>query len=193
MHSCSGGPNIVLKWFYIGQLGARTTTRQISQSAMVKLGKLTDYGLVLMSCIARRHDMSVHSARDLAIESGLPISTVRKLLKELLQSGLLISQRGVRGGYTLAREPQEISVMDVISALEGPVALTECSSEIAGLCKLESYCPIMKNQQVIGQAVRQVLDRITISDLIQPLELVAVKDSRGKPVPAIGSIPGRVQ
>jgi FeS assembly SUF system regulator len=160
---------------------------------MVRLGKLTDYGLVLMSCIARSHDLASHSARELAVESGLPVSTVRKLLKELLQSGLLISQRGVRGGYVLAREPQEISVMDVIAALEGPVALTVCSSDTPGLCKLESYCPIMKNQQIIGQAVRQVLDRVTISDLIQPLELVAVRDSHGKPVPAIGSIPGRVQ
>jgi FeS assembly SUF system regulator len=160
---------------------------------MVRLGKLTDYGLVLMSCFARSHDMTVRSARDLAIESGLPVSTVRKLLKELLQSGLLVSQRGVQGGYILAREPQEISVMDVITALEGPVELTVCSSETPGLCKLESYCPIMKNQQIIGQAVRQVLDRITISDLIQPLELVAVRDSRGKPVPVVGSIPRRVQ
>ena len=74
---------------------------------MVKLGKLTDYGLVLMTCIARTQGVPLRTARDLARESKLPISTVSKLLKELLQSGLLISHRGIKGGYVLAREPQD--------------------------------------------------------------------------------------
>ena len=160
---------------------------------MVRLGKLTDYGLVLMSCIARGQGLSLHSTRDLALESGLPLSTVRKLLKELLHSGLLMSQRGIRGGYLLAREPHDISVIDIIAALEGPLALTECSSDIQGLCKLETNCPISKNQRIINQAVRQALEAITLSDLIRPLQLVAVKDSRGNLVSAIGFEPGRVQ
>ena len=70
---------------------------------MVRLGKLTDYGLVLMTCIARTQGIPLRTARDLARESKLPISTVSKLLKELLQSGLLISHRGTKGGYVLAR------------------------------------------------------------------------------------------
>ncbi len=160
---------------------------------MVKLGKLTDYGLVLMSCIARSQHFPLHSARDLARESYVPLSTVRKLLKELVHSGLLISQRGIKGGYILARESHEISVIDIIVALEGPFELTECSSDIQGLCKLETNCPISKNQRIISQAVRQALENITLSDLIQPLQLVAVKDSRGNLVPVIGLEPGRVQ
>ncbi len=75
---------------------------------MVKLGKLTDYGLVLMTCIAEGRVFPAHGA-DLAAESHLPLSTVSKLLKELLQSGLLVSQRGVKGGYVLARPPRQIS------------------------------------------------------------------------------------
>jgi FeS assembly SUF system regulator len=160
---------------------------------MVKLGKMTDYGLVLMSCIARGTNPALHSASNLAAESGLPVSTVRKLLKGLLHSGLLASHRGTRGGYILAREPQEISVMDIIAAFEGPLALTECSSDTAGLCKLERNCPISKNQQIINQAVRQALGNISLSDLIRPLQLVGVKDSRGNLLPAFGVIPGRVQ
>jgi FeS assembly SUF system regulator len=158
---------------------------------MVKLGKLTDYGLVLMTCIARGDGFAQRTARDLAIESKLPYSTVSKLLKELLQSGLLVSHRGIRGGYVLAKEPREISVIDIIAAIEGPMALTECSTDVTGLCTLEPSCPIKNNQRIINQAVRGVLEEITLSDLIQPLQLTNIKDARGRIVPLIAS--GRIQ
>src|SRR5437016_7938012 len=95
---------------------------------MIRLGKLTDYGLVLMTCIARSRtqDGGLHTARDLAKMSRLPLPTVSKVLKELLQSGLLVSHRGIKGGYRLAKEPDQISLVEIISAMEGPVALTEC-------------------------------------------------------------------
>jgi FeS assembly SUF system regulator len=158
---------------------------------MVRLGKLTDYGLVLMTCIARGSTMPLRTARDLAVESRLPLSTVSKLLKQLLQSGLLTSHRGTKGGYILARDPQEISVVEIIAALEGPMALTECSTDVTGLCNLEPCCPIKTNQQIINQAVRGVLDKITLSDLVQPMHLTNIKDARGRVVPTIAS--GRIQ
>ena len=155
---------------------------------MVKLGKLTDYGLVVMTCIARSEASAPQrTARDLARESKLPPSTVSKLLKELLQSGLLLSHRGTKGGYMLAKAPHQISVIDIISAIEGPMALTECSTDITGLCNLELSCPIKSNQRVINQAVRGVLEKITLSDLIQPLHLTSIKDARGRVVPLIAS------
>ena len=157
---------------------------------MVRLGKLTDYGLVLMTCIGRG-GVEFRTARDLAAESKLPVSTVSKLLKELLQSGLLVSHRGTKGGYVLARPPHEISVVDMIAAIEGPMALTECSTDVIGLCTIESCCPIKNNQRVINQAVRGVLERITLSDLIHPLRLTSIKDARGRMVPTIAS--GRIQ
>lgn len=158
---------------------------------MVKLGKLTDYGLVLMTCIARGDGPPLRTARDLAVESRLPLSTVSKLLKELLQSGLLSSHRGVKGGYILARDPHEITLIEIIAAIEGPMALTECSTEISGLCNIESFCPIKSNQRIINQAVRGVLQKITLSDLVQPLQLTTIKDARGNLVPTIAS--GRIQ
>jgi FeS assembly SUF system regulator len=158
---------------------------------MVRLGKLTDYGLVLMTLIARGEGFPQRTARDLAVESRLPLSTVSKLLKQLLQSGLLTSHRGIKGGYILAKEPQEISVVEIISAIEGPMALTECSADVTGLCNLESFCPIKSNQQIISQAVRGVLDKITLSDLVQPMHLTSIKDTRGRIVPTIAS--GRIQ
>ncbi|HXX19354.1 MAG TPA: SUF system Fe-S cluster assembly regulator [Candidatus Acidoferrum sp.] len=154
---------------------------------MVRLGKLTDYGLVLMTCIARTQGATLRTARDLAKESRLPLSTVSKLLKELLQSGLLVSHRGTKGGYVLAREPQQISVLEIIAAIEGPMALTQCSTDVTGLCSLESDCPIKSNQQIINQAIRGVLEKVTLSDLAHPLQLTPLRDARGRVVPTIAS------
>lgn len=158
---------------------------------MVRLGKLTDYGLVLMTCIARSEAPALRTARDLAQESRLPVSTVSKLLKELLHSGLLASHRGIKGGYILARDPQQISVLEIIAAIEGPMALTECSTDVTGLCNLESGCPIKSNQQIINQAIRGVLEKVTLSDLAHPLQLTPLRDAKGRVVPTIAS--GRIQ
>jgi FeS assembly SUF system regulator len=160
---------------------------------MIRLGKLTDYGLVLMTYIARDHDRSLHTARDLSVESRLPLPTVSKLLKELLQGGLLISHRGIKGGYSLARKPREISVAEIIAVLEGPIALTECSTDISGLCDLEPSCPIKDNQRIISQVVRGALEKVMLSDLSQPLHLTTIRNARGNLVPTIGFVSGRMQ
>jgi FeS assembly SUF system regulator len=160
---------------------------------MIRLGKMTDYGLVLMSQIARRPPTEVHTARDLAIECHLPLPSVSKLLKKLLQSGLLSSQRGIKGGYNLAREPHLISLAEMVSALEGPVALTECSTDITGLCDLESLCPIKDNQRIISQVIRGALEKVTLSDLIRPMRLTAIRDQKGNLVPTVTVASGRMQ
>jgi FeS assembly SUF system regulator len=158
---------------------------------MVKLGKLADYGLVLLTCMAKDHSASLRTARDLAAESKIPLPTVSKLLKQLLTSGLLVSHRGTKGGYVLAKPPREIPLIDVIAAFEGPVALTECSTDVTGLCHIEASCPVKTNQQLINRAVRQVLGTISLYDLISPLQLTAIKDARGNAVPLLPS--GRIQ
>ena len=155
---------------------------------MVKLGKLADYGLVLMTCMAKTPASALlRTARDLAEETRLPLPTVSKLLKQLLTSGLLVSHRGTKGGYVLAKAPREIPVIEVIAAFEGPLALTECSTDVIGLCTIESCCPIKTNQQIINRAVRQVLGTISLYDLISPLQLTAIKDARGNPLPLVPS------
>jgi len=160
---------------------------------MVRLDKLTDYGLLLLTCIARSPKVSLRTARDLALESGLPLPTVSRLLQDLLKGGLLVSQRGIKGGYALAKKPHEISIAGVIAALEGPIALTVCSSGVAGLCDLESGCAIKKNQRVISQAIRTVLEQLTLADLSQPLRLMTIQDARGRSLPVVSVIPGRSQ
>lgn len=160
---------------------------------MIRLGKLTDYGLVLMGQIARTSGAELHTARDLAMQCGLPLPTVSKLLKILLQSGLLSSHRGTKGGYILVREPHLVSLAEIISALEGPVALTECSSETAGLCDLESSCLIKDNQRVINKVVRGALEKVTLSDLIRPMDLSAVREKHSALIPTSSLVSGRMQ
>ena len=160
---------------------------------MIRVGKLTDYGLVLMSQIARRPQTDLHTARDLAQKCGLPLPTVSKILKTLLQSGLLASHRGIKGGYSLARGAEVITLAEIISALEGPLALTECSTDITGLCDLEPSCPIKDNQRIINRVVRGALEKVMLSDLIRPMQLTAMRSDGGNLVTTINPVSGRMQ
>ena len=144
-----------------------------------------------MTCMAKDQAATLRTARDLAAESKIPLPTVSKLLKQLLTGGLLVSHRGTKGGYVLAKSPREIPVIDVIAAFEGPVALTECSTDVIGLCHIEHSCPVKTNQQIINRAVRQVLGTISLYDLISPLQLTGIKDARGNLVSL--NPPGRIQ
>jgi FeS assembly SUF system regulator len=131
---------------------------------MFRLNKLTDYGIVLMAHVARSDEEMPHTARSLAKDTRIPLPTVGKLLRELHDGGLLVSHRGTKGGYNLARSADEISVSDIILALEGPIGFTECSVE-PGLCGMERRCAIKSNSQIIGDALRDALDNVMLSDL----------------------------
>lgn len=159
---------------------------------MIRLGKLADYGVVLMTYMARDGQPMLRTARDLAVESKLPLPTVSKLLKTLHEGALLTSHRGIKGGYSLAKKPDQISVADIIVAIEGPIALTECSDTL-GLCEVERSCPIKSNQRIISEVVRGALERVMLADLLHPLQLVAIKDARGKMVPGIEIISRSMQ
>jgi Rrf2 family protein len=111
----------------------------------------------------------------------------------LLQSGLLVSHRGINGGYSLTKEPTDVSLAEVISAIEGPIALTECSTDVIGLCDLEHSCPIKTNQRVISEIVSGALQKVMLSDLAQPAQLTAIRGVDGKLVPTAGHSSGRVQ
>ena len=131
---------------------------------MFRLNKLTDYGIVLMAHVARSPEHTPHTARSLAKATRVPLPTVGKLLRQLSEQRLLSSHRGVKGGYTLAREPRNISVADIILALEGPIGFTECSV-VKGLCGMERSCAIKSNSQIIGDALRDALEHVMLSDL----------------------------
>jgi FeS assembly SUF system regulator len=130
---------------------------------MFRMAKLTDYGIVLLTQFAVRQDAASLTARELAASAKLPLPTVGKLLKQLQHSGLLTSHRGTKGGYALARPASAVTVTDVIEALEGPLALTECQAP--GVCEQESFCSVRPNWQVINRTVRDALSGVTLADM----------------------------
>lgn len=134
---------------------------------MLRMGKLADYATVIMTYMACEPELVVN-AQKVASAIGIELPTVSKILKMLTQGKLLRSQRGSKGGYTLARTPNEISVAEIIDIMEGhPMGLTECSSS-PGLCARESVCAIRGNWQQISQTIREVLGRITLVELSRP-------------------------
>lgn len=134
---------------------------------MIQLARLTDYGIVLMAHLASAPERRF-SSTELAQATHLPLPTVSKVLKQLGAASLLDSHRGAAGGYSLARPAREISVADVITALEGPIALTVCS-EGPGECDLETHCQVATNWQTITAAVRGALEAIPLDEMARPL------------------------
>ncbi|HEY8036861.1 MAG TPA: SUF system Fe-S cluster assembly regulator [Methylobacter sp.] len=134
---------------------------------MLKLSKLTDYATVILSFMARDRTQ-MRAAIEIAASTGIALPTVSKILKLLVNANVLISTRGAKGGYALARIPEEISVAAVISALEGPIALTECSISHQG-CEQASGCDISGNWGLINQTIHNALESVTVADLIRPV------------------------
>ncbi len=131
---------------------------------MLRMSRLTDYGTVVLSHMAHHGD-GLHSAADVASNTKLAAPTVAKLLKALARAGLVTSVRGPQGGYTLARRPADISAADIIDALEGPVALTECSASEHS-CELESICRVGGAWQQINLSIRDGLRDVSLLQLM---------------------------
>lgn len=131
---------------------------------MLRMSKLSDYALVVLTHLACEDAAEVRTAQELAERSGVPSPTVSKILKELSKAGIVVSHRGRRGGYTLSRPAEQISVAAVVEALEGPVALTECSST-DGCCALEPVCVAKGHWGPISAAIHRTLQRLPLSAL----------------------------
>lgn len=130
---------------------------------MLRMSKLTDYGTVVLAWLAGA-DEGLHTAPDVAAHTGLAEPTVRKLLKTLVRAELVESVRGAAGGYRLARPAELISAAQILDALEGPVAITECSGE-ESRCGLESRCGMSSKWQQINVAIRDALDEVSLADM----------------------------
>ena len=135
---------------------------------MLRITKQTDYGIVLLTRMAGEPGRQLN-APELAAEVQLPLPTVSKILKLLARDGLLVSHRGVKGGYTLALPPQLITVAAIIGSLEGPIAMTECIDDGPDECGQSGHCAIQANWQVINRAIRAALEGITLRDMVEPL------------------------
>ena len=130
---------------------------------MLRMSKLTDYGTMVLAQLAAS-DAGWTTAGQVADATHLSPPTVSKLLKSLVHAGLVVSSRGVQGGYALARPAAAISAAEILDALEGPVAITECSSSNGG-CDLESYCRVGTAWQRINHSIRKALEGVSLADL----------------------------
>ena len=133
---------------------------------MLKISKLTDYATVIMSFLA--HDLStVFSATVVAQGTHLSTPTVSKILKMLWRAKLVKSFRGTEGGYQLAKSPKEITVAEMVSAIEGKLAVTQCCVG-KNLCALDTLCGVKENWQVINRVILKALQGLTLEDMKKP-------------------------
>ena len=130
---------------------------------MLRIGKLTDYATVILATLAADRSR-LQNAGSLAERTHIAAPTVSKLLKQLHRAGLVISTRGTHGGYQLARDPEDISAAAILDALEGPIALTECSSG-NGHCGIEHTCSVGRTWQRLNVAIRRSLSEISLAQL----------------------------
>lgn len=144
---------------------------------MLRLSKLTDYALLVTDYLAKKPG-TLSSMSDISAETRVPKATVRKILNRLLDARIVRSVRGVHGGYQLADTPNHISIAQVIDAMEGPLAMTECNQS-GSLCSMECHCQLRGNWIQINQWVSNLLKSMTLSDLTKPITFEAFKTKIG--------------
>jgi FeS assembly SUF system regulator len=130
---------------------------------MLRLSKLTDYAVVVLVRLSSGQD--VQTSTGIAASIGIPEPTVAKVLKALAGAGLVVSQRGARGGYRLLRSLASIPVSEVIAAIDGPIALTACVDGASASCESMTVCPMRGRWDPVNEAIQQALSSITLADM----------------------------
>ena len=133
----------------------------------MRLTHLADYAVVMMTAAARREHGARLSATELSVETGVPLPTAQKLMQKLAAHGLLVGQRGAGGGYALARPVEEISLADIVEAVEGPIVLTMCADGVNHDCLLDAHCRVKPHMGVVGNAVRGALGAVSLQELVR--------------------------
>jgi len=139
---------------------------------MLSLTRKTDYALVALSYLTGRHAESAEpvSAKQIAQTFGLPLPLLMNILKELVRAKVLSSTRGSQGGYELATEPERISLLEIVTALEGPIRLSQCADGLPIMgqgCHLAADCPIQSPIRSLHQRINRFLEEVTLKDLWQ--------------------------
>ena len=135
---------------------------------MLKLTKKADYGLIALRHLATGRRSSA-SAKDISEAYRIPLPLLSKVLQKLVKAGLLLSEQGTNGGYRLARDPHEISALEVIRTLDGPIILTHCFTEHAEPveCAQSSLCPVREPLRKVHEGILRLLSGISIFDMSQ--------------------------
>ena len=137
---------------------------------MLRLNRMTDYAILVLGALAHRHGQTLASGH-LAAITTLAQPTVAKVLKMLLAAELVETQRGVRGGYRLMKISAHISLVDIVEAMEGPIAVTDCMDDAREPCMASNCCCTSKHWKHINLAIRKALMDVTLEDLINPAKL----------------------
>lgn len=132
---------------------------------MIRINRLTDYAVVILAEMSRGG--KVLTVARIAADTGVPVPTVAKLMKALAHGGLVASHRGAAGGYSLARDAEEISVAAIIEAVEGPIAITTCVDDSEDHCGIERLCPMHGHWSRINHAIRQSLEGISLLEIAE--------------------------
>jgi FeS assembly SUF system regulator len=136
---------------------------------MLRLTKKADYSLIALKHLASRHNdpgKPAVSAKEVADSYGIPLPLLSKILQKLTKAGLLVSEHGTNGGYRLARDARNISALEVIRTIDGPIILTECFTEHAQ-CDHTIRCPVRKPLRRIHEGILRLLDGVTIQDMLE--------------------------
>jgi FeS assembly SUF system regulator len=160
---------------------------------MLRISRITDYATVVMAYLAQQPN-AIQNAKDITAHTHIALPTVCKILKLLAKSNLLISHRGANGGYSLARSPTDISITQIIEAIEGDMGLTTCS-HVDGQCNIESNCAIRGNWRNISELVLRMLQQVSLSEMIKPsteqtISLEAFKQQLARPSASRRVTPG---
>lgn len=142
---------------------------------MLRITKESDYAFILLVQMAANPpapaDRKSFTAKDLADETHLPVPMVGKVLKLLARGGILTSRRGTRGGYELSRPPEAITAADVVSALEGPIGVTQCTHEVGKPCAVQMHCRLRGCWLRINAAIRAALTDVTLAEMAREAAL----------------------
>ncbi len=132
----------------------------------MRLTHLADYAVVLMTAAARAGDGARLSASELAEQTGVPLPTAQKLMGQLAGAGLLNSHRGAGGGFSLSRPATDVSLAEIVEAVEGPIHVSACSDG-ASDCALDAHCRVKPHLNIVGNAVRGALNAVSLTELAQ--------------------------
>jgi FeS assembly SUF system regulator len=134
---------------------------------VIKISKMADYAVVVLASLSR-HEEGLSSASALALNTGLPEPTVSKVLKLLSKSGIIASTRGTLGGYRFEREPAQVSIADILLAVDGPVSLTACIEGSAERCDYQCNCLMKGRWNRVNLAIQKAFEDISLEDMIAP-------------------------
>ena len=145
---------------------------------MFKLSKKADYGLIAMKHLANRREEHACSAGEIAEEYGISATLMAKVLQKLAKQGLVAAKHGSSGGYQLAKSPDRISALEVLTAIDGPVLITSCVTS-HGNCDATDRCSIKEPLQRVNESILGVLSTVTVAQLSDEKQDAALVELKG--------------